>query len=147
MGIIPLFFSLQSISECLAHGALALYVLYSYKKCNVYDAHYTGASIYIMCSDFSVDKVLKIAYSYFYFYFLVLLALLVMALFTLGSCYTITDNIVVAGSSIICSFVFLILFYTATNGAMDMFSLLIKASAFFVFEMAIVAMIVLSQNL
>lgn len=138
---------LLSYKDFLLYVALAVYLWVYYNIFNIYDFSYNAASIYILCSNFSIEKVFAVAYSYLYFYFLILLVLLLITLVALNMCYTLTDNIVVTGTSIICSFWFMIIFYVLTTEPVDIFSLVIKASVFLIAEMMIIAVIVLSQNL
>lgn len=133
---------LGSISSCcILSASLVAY----YKTHTWHDFYYVIASIVAETTDISLKQTINAAF--FYFYFIILLLLLFITLCAVNICYTLTDNIVITISSAVCSFLFMIVFYLMTSEDLHIVPLLAKISSFFIAEMIIVAIIVLSQNI
>ncbi|KAI5191435.1 hypothetical protein NEMIN01_1511 [Nematocida minor] len=142
---IVLFYSYDNILAALAYGVLLVYLGFYLRIYTRQDLYYICTSIFLLSTDISLERTLNAVY--FYFYFIILLVLLLIALSILNLCYSLTDNVVITMSSTICSFVFMIIFYLLTNEEIHILSLLVKILLFFIIEMMIVAIIVMSQNL
>ncbi|EHY65119.1 hypothetical protein NEAUS04_0259 [Nematocida ausubeli] len=140
-------FDMPLLTNILLYSATILTFTIYYTMYNIYDVYYMVASIFIMCSELSIFEIAQIFYSYFYFYFFVLLCLLFLIFFVLYMCCNYTDNIVITISSIVCSMLFMIIFFSFTSQPLDLLSFLIRGFWFLVLEMAIIAGVIVNQHL
>ncbi|EIJ88530.1 hypothetical protein NEPAR06_1578 [Nematocida parisii] len=139
--------SIREMLTILLCFSLVVYSTVYYTVYSTYDLYYIIATSFILCSELSIDKIALLFYSYFYFYFLVLLFLLFLIFFALHFCCNFTDNIVITISSIVCSMLFMIIFFLFTKEPIDMLSFFIRGLLFLVLEMIIIAGVIVNQNL